>query len=259
MGTITKNRFAGIFQNPDKKLSLYITAGYPALNDTVPLLKMVQDSGIDFIEIGMPFSDSIMDGPTILKSHEIALKNGMNLNILFEQLEAVRSQISIPVVLMGSMNPVYQYGFEQFCKRCSQAGVDGLLLPDLPVIDFKKFYHGFYKQYDLAPVFMITPQTSDTRLDLIDESGEGFLYAVSGNSITGAGNNITDNVVYFEKLNNKKLKNPIVVGFNINTKEDINFVQRYASGAIVGSAFIKVLENGIDQEKIKSFIEQLRK
>ena len=254
-----ENRLNDIFRKPEGKLSIYITAGYPKLDDTVMLLEVLQDSGVDFIEIGVPFSDSIMDGPVILKSHETALANGMTIEILFEQLEKIREKVSIPLVLMGSMNPVYQYGFEKFCQQCRKVGIDGLLLPDLPLTDFKKEYQSFYEENNLASVFMISPHTNSERLHEIDEAGKGFLYAVSSNSTTGGISNIEDSKSYFKRLKSKEFKNPVIVGFNINTNNDVRFVNQYTSGAIVGSAFIKIIEQEINEEEINAFIKNLRK
>ncbi|MCF2443577.1 tryptophan synthase subunit alpha [Dyadobacter sp. CY345] len=257
MSNLTENRLSNIFKNNKKKISIYLTAGYPNLTDTVKLLKILESAGVDFVEIGIPFSDSVMDGPVILNSHKKALENGMTLDFLFSQLEVIRKNISVPVVLMGSMNPVYQYGFENFCKKCGDLGVDGLLLPDLPLLDFKKYYQDFYQQNNLAPIFMISPQTSPTRLAAIDEAGAGFLYAVSSSSTTGSSTKMEDNIGYFEKLGNLKLKNPVAVGFNINTKNDVRIVHQYADAAIIGSAFIKEIEYEIDESRIIKFINGL--
>ena len=254
-----ENRLNEVFRKSGSKVSIYITAGYPKLDDTGILLEVLQDAGADFIEIGIPFSDSIMDGPVILKSHERALANGMTIEILFEQLEEIREKIHIPLVLMGSMNPVYQYGFEKFCHQCMKVGIYGLLLPDLPLTDFKKEYQPFYEENNLAPIFMISPHTSSDRLHEIDKAGNGFLYAVSSNSTTGGIGNIENSKSYFEKLKNREFKNPVVVGFNINSNDDVRFVNQYASGAIVGSAFIKIIEHRIDKHEISAFMKNLKK
>ncbi|MBE9462609.1 tryptophan synthase subunit alpha [Dyadobacter subterraneus] len=258
MTTFKENRLKTIFQIAQKKVSIYFTAGYPALSDTAPILELLASEKIDFVEIGIPFSDSVMDGDVILDSHKVALENGMTLDILFHQLEKVRDLISIPIVLMGSMNPVYQYGFERFCQRCNEAGVDGLLLPDLPLDDYEKYYRVWYQQNNIAPIFMISPQTSDERLSRIDNLGEGFLYALSGNSTTGGPGVIRDNSNYLQKLANRKFINPVVLGFNIKTKDDIRFANQFADGAIVGSAFVKTLKGGFDRKRSKQFLEELR-
>lgn len=258
MSMLHENRLTEIFRNPRKKLSIYLTAGYPKLQDTVPLLEILQNSEIDFVEIGIPFSDSIMDGPVILHSHQVALDNGMTIDVLFDQLAKIRDHISIPIVLMGSMNPVYQYGFEKFCQQCGKIGIDGLLLPDLPLMEFKKHYSTFYRQNNLASVFMISPQTSEERLEQIDEATEGFLYAVSSSSTTGASNKMEDSQTYFEQLQARNFRNPVVVGFNIKTREDASFVNQYVDGVIVGSAFIQALEGGFEQERIVEFITGLK-
>ena len=258
MNNLTENRLSKVFKNNKKKISIYLTAGYPNLTDTVKILEILEKAGVDFVEIGIPFSDSVMDGPVILNSHKKALENGMTLDILFEQLERIREDVSIPIVLMGSMNPVYQYGFKNFCKRCAEVGVDGLLLPDLPLSDFNQYYQDLYRQNKLAPIFMISPKTSSARLAAIDEAGAGFLYAVSSSSTTGSSTKMADNIGYFERLRNLKLKNPVAVGFNINTKPDVRIVHQYADAAIIGSAFVKEIEYKIDEDRINSFIDGLR-
>ncbi|MCF0058783.1 tryptophan synthase subunit alpha [Dyadobacter sp. CY356] len=257
METFKKNRLKTIFKSPEKKVSIYFTAGYPALTDTLDLLSLLAESKVDFVEIGIPFSDSVMDGEVILESHKVALENGMTIEILFDQIQKIRAQVSIPVVLMGSMNPVYQYGFEKFCQRCHEAGVDGLLLPDLPLDEYEKYYRVWYQQNDLAPIFMISPQTNGDRMKRIDELGEGFLYALSGNSTTGSTSEIGDNSEYLQRLSNHKFINPVVLGFNIKTKDDILFANQFADGAIVGSAFVKTLKGGFNKERTKHFLEQL--
>lgn len=258
MSLSNKNRLACVFNKPGKKLSIYLTAGYPKLADTVPLLEILQKSEIDFVEIGIPFSDSIMDGPIILNSHQAALKNGMTIDILFEQLTAIRERISMPIILMGSMNPVYQYGFDQFCRKCSNVGIDGLLFPDLPVLEFKKHYRAMYRENNLAPIFMISPHTLEQRLAEIDEVAEGFLYAVSSNSTTGASTKIEDSLAYFQQLKNRNFRNPVVVGFNVKNKKDVSFVHPYVDGVIVGSSFIRELDPVIDPGKIARFIADLK-
>lgn len=258
MNLSNENRLARIFRKPGKKLSIYFTAGYPKHSDTVPLLEILQKSAIDFVEIGIPFSDSIMDGPVILNSHQVALENGMTIDVLFAQLAAIREHISIPIILMGSMNPVYQYGFDKFCRQCSRIGIDGLLLPDLPVLEFKKHYRGMYRENNLAPVFMISPQTSEQRLSEIDAVTEGFLYAVSSSSTTGASAQMEDSLTYFQQLKNRHFRNPVVVGFNVKNKTDIALVHQYVEGVIVGSSFVQELVGGIDPEKIVRFIAGLK-
>ncbi|GLU53952.1 tryptophan synthase alpha chain [Dyadobacter frigoris] len=257
MKIFEENRLKTIFHSPEKKVSIYFTAGYPALIDTVKILKLLAESKVDFVEIGIPFSDSVMDGEVILDSHKVALENGMTIEILFDQLEKIREQVSIPIVLMGSMNPVYQYGFEKFCRRCNEVGVNGLLLPDLPLDDYENYYRVWYQQNDLAPIFMISPQTNDERIKRIDMLGEGFLYALSGNSTTGGSSEIGKSSDYLKKLLNHKFINPVVLGFNIKTKADIKFANQFADGAIVGSAFVKTLKGGFDKERIVHFLEEL--
>lgn len=257
MTIFKENRLKTIFKNPEKKVSIYFTAGYPALSDTAPILELLAISKVDFVEIGIPFSDSVMDGEVILESHKVALENGMTIDILFDQIEKIREKVSIPIVLMGSMNPVYQYGFEKFCQRCNEVGVDGLLLPDLPLDDYEKYYRDWYKQNNLAPIFMISPQTSEERMKRIDALGEGFLYALSGNSTTGSSGEMGKSSDYLEKLASHKFTNPVVLGFNIKTKTDIRFAHQFADGAIVGSAFVKILKDGFDTKRVEDFLEEL--
>jgi len=256
------NRINQAFQNRrDKKLlSIYFTAGYPSLNDTMPLLRILQNAGVDMVEIGMPFSDPIADGPVIQKSNQKALENGMSLNYLFQSLKNMRKEIEIPVLLMGYLNPVMQMGFEKFMAQCSEIGVDGLILPDLPVKEYKRHYKPIYLKYGILPVFLATPETSEERLKEIDEESSGFVYILSATAITGQFEKAMSQIdLSMEKLNNFPFKRERMTGFGIQDKESFKKATKYTSGGIIGTAFIKLLEGGIPEEsKIKSFINSIK-
>lgn len=252
------NRIVEQIQKNKKLLSIYFTAGYPSLNDTVPILEELEKSGVDMVEIGLPFSDPLADGPTIQASSTKALQNGMTTEILFKQLENIREKISIPLILMGYFNPVLQYGVDAFCKKCKEIGIDGLILPDLPLAEYQEHYQDTFEKYGLIPTFLITPQTSEERIIEIDKASTGFIYMVSSASVTGSssgfGNEQTD---YFKKISDMKLNNPQIVGFGINNNKTFQSATEYAKGAIIGSAFIKMISaKGIDG--ISPFIESIR-
>jgi tryptophan synthase alpha chain len=236
------NRIQTKLQENKKLLSIYFTAGYPSINDTVSIIQDLEKSGVDMIEIGLPFSDPLADGPTIQESSTQALKNGMTTEKLFEQLTDIRKTVSIPLIIMGYFNPVLQYGVEAFCKKCQEIGIDGLILPDLPVDVYNEKYKTTFEKYGLINVFLITPQTSDERIAFIDSVSNGFIYMVSSASVTGSssgfGNTQTD---YFKRIADMKLKNPQIVGFGISNNETFTQATQYAKGAIIGSAFIKHL------------------
>ncbi|MBC8110598.1 MAG: tryptophan synthase subunit alpha [Verrucomicrobia bacterium] len=238
------NRITQRFE--DKKqgiLNLYFTAGFPKIDDTRTILTILQEAGADMIEIGMPFSDPIADGPTIQASNQQALDNGMNLKKLFEQLANFRSEIHLPVILMGYINPVLQFGIENFCKACQQVGIDGLILPDLPMQEYLEIYKPVFEKHGLLNIFLITPQTSENRIREIDENTEGFIYVVSSASTTGAKTAVSEEQMhYFERINTLNLKNPTLIGFGISDHQTFLRACKYANGAIIGSAFIKVLE-----------------
>ncbi|RIV36483.1 tryptophan synthase subunit alpha [Flagellimonas lutimaris] len=252
------NRIKQKLQEDKKILSIYFSAGYPNLNDTVQIIQDLEKSGVDLIEIGLPFSDPLADGPTIQASSTAALKNGMNTALLFEQLKAIRKTVSIPLILMGYFNPVLQYGVEEFCAKCEEIGIDGLILPDLPLDVYKEEYETIFKKHGLINVFLITPQTSDERIKAIDNASEGFIYMVSSASTTGAKQGFgAEQSDYFERIANMQLKNPQIVGFGISNAETFGQATQKAKGAIIGSAFIKHLtENGVDG--ISDFVKQIR-
>jgi tryptophan synthase alpha chain len=240
--------------DPKKLLSIYFTAGYPELDDTAKVIKELQASGVDMIEIGLPFSDPLADGPTIQASSTEALKNGMTTEKLFDQLASIRDEVSVPLLIMGYFNPMLQYGIEAFCQKCSQTGIDGLIIPDLPVDVFHEQYLPIFEKYGLYNVFLITPQTSDDRIKYIDEISKGFIYMVSSASTTGAKNSFdTSQLDYFRRIEDLDLQTPQIVGFGISNKETFRQATSYANGAIIGSAFVKYLkENSI--KEIPGFI-----
>ena len=245
-------------QTPKKLLSIYFTAGYPDLEDTSKVIKKLENSGVDMIEIGLPFSDPLADGPTIQASSTEALENGMTTEKLFEQLTDIRKEVKIPLLIMGYFNPILQYGIDAFCKKCSETGIDGLIIPDLPVDVYQKEYMAIFEKYDLFNVFLITPQTSVDRINYIDHISNGFIYMVSSASTTGAKNSFDETQMnYFQRINDMNLKTPRVIGFGISNNETFVQATKYASGAIIGSAFVKFLDqNSIDQ--IPEFIRGIQ-
>ena len=252
------NRIQQKLQENKKLLSIYFTAGYPSLNDTTTIIQNLEKSGVDMIEIGLPFSDPLADGPTIQASSTQALKNGMTTEILFNQLKDIRKTVEIPLIIMGYFNPMLQYGVEAFCKKCQEIGVDGLIIPDLPVDVYKEDYQETFEKYGLINVFLITPQTSDERIHFIDSISNGFIYMVSSSSVTGSQSGFGDNQKhYFERISNMDLKNPQIVGFGINNNVTFNQATKHAKGAIIGSAFIKFLTNNSVGE-IDKFIKSIR-
>ncbi|MBK9225126.1 MAG: tryptophan synthase subunit alpha [Flavobacterium sp.] len=236
------NRIQQKLQEDKKLLSIYFSAGYPNLNDTVTIIQDLEKNGVDMIEIGLPFSDPLADGPTIQESSTQALYNGMTTKLLFEQLTGIRQTVKIPLIIMGYFNPMLQYGVEEFCKKCSEIGIDGLIIPDLPVDIYAENYKAIFEKYGLINVFLITPQTSDERIRFIDSVSNGFIYMVSSASVTGSqsgfGNTQED---YFKRIAAMNLKNPQIVGFGINNRDTFTQATQYAKGAIIGSAFIKNL------------------
>jgi len=242
----------------DKKLlSIYFTAGYPNLNDTVSVIQNLEKAGVDMIEIGLPFSDPLADGPTIQASSTQALKNGMTTETLFGQLKDIRKSVKIPLIIMGYFNPMFQYGIEAFCKKCQEIGIDGLIIPDLPVDVYHEQYKAIFEKYGLINVFLITPQTSVDRINFIDSVSNGFIYMVSSASVTGSrscfGNEQTN---YFKHIADMELKNSQIVGFGISNNETFTQATQYAKGAIIGSAFIKHLSaNGVDG--IDTFVKSI--
>ena len=250
------NRIDKLFK--DKKeniLSVYFTAGYPAPDDTVKVINTLEKHGADLLEIGVPFSDPMADGPVIQWSGNESLRNGMSVKKLFAQLKDVRQKASIPLILMGYMNPVMQYGFENYCQKAAECGVDGLIIPDLPFAEYVESYKPITEKYGLHMIMLITPETSEERIRMIDENTSGFIYMVSTASVTGAKNSFSEeNLVYFRRVNEMKLKNPRLIGFGISNKETFDAACRESSGAIIGSKFITLLNS---EPTIEAAVEKL--
>lgn len=243
-------------KKPKSILSVFFTAGYPNLEDTVSIIKELERSGVDLIEIGIPFSDPIADGTTIQNSSNVALSNGMRLSTLFDQLFNIREHCQIPLIMMGYLNPVIQYGFDRFCEDCGRVGIDGVILPDLPIHDYLKHYKPLLAENGMENIFLITPQTSEERIKTIDGNTNSFIYAVSSHSITGAKSGFDHyQIEYFKRLQNMNLKNPFLIGFGISDNYSFETACQYANGAIIGSAFIKQIANSSDlKSDIKKFI-----
>ena len=254
------NRIDKLFQDKKERvLNVYFTAGYPQLNDTTAILEALEASGADLIEIGIPYSDPIADGPTIQESNGVALKNGMSLKVLFSQLKDIRDKVLVPIVLMGYVNPIEQFGMAAFCTKCEEVGVDGVILPDLPMFEYLELYKAMFEKHGLYNIFLITPQTSETRIKQIDESSNGFIYMVSSASTTGAKTSITlDQSDYFARVKNMNLKNPTLIGFGISSTETFDKACENANGAIIGSAFIKAIAGeGELKQKISGFVKSV--
>jgi tryptophan synthase alpha chain len=256
--TLVPNRINTRMADPKKVLSIYFTAGYPEKEDTTKVLQQLQDSGVDLVEIGLPFSDPLADGPTIQDSSTTALKNGMSTQLLFDQLKDIRKSIHIPLIVMGYFNPMLQYGVDAFLKECAQIGIDGVIMPDLPLAEYKQHYAAMYEKYGIKNIFLITPQTSDARIREIDKASDSFIYLVSTASVTGSKSGFgPEQEAYFERIANMKLKNPLVVGFGIHDAHTFTQATKHTSGAIIGSAFIKTItEKGL--AGIAPFIQSLR-
>lgn len=256
---MTHSKLSALFESKKKIISIYMMAGYPNLEDTIPLLEALQDSGVDLIEIGMPYSDPLADGPVIQNAGTQALSNGMNLDVLFSQLESDRSRIHIPLILMGYFNNVLQFGFEKFCKKAADVGIAGLILPDLPFDFYLSDYGEMMNSYGLAFIPLLTPQTSNERIRLMDDNTNGFLYAVSASATTGAQTSFPKQTLeYFDRLKGLSLKNPVMVGFGISSPEHISQVHSRLQGVIVGSAFIRALDGNVDLKRdVEDFVREL--
>lgn len=255
------NRLEQLFARKHKDLlNIYFTAGYPNLEDTEPIILALDKAGADLIEIGMPYSDPMADGPTIQASGEAALKNGMKLDLLFEQIASARAKTAIPLVIMGYFNQMMQYGEEEFLSSCQKAGIDGLIIPDLPIFEFETYYQALFEKYNLQCSFLITPQTSTERILKIAELSSGFIYVVSNSSITGAKSSISEKQLeYFNRINQLDLKNPKLIGFGISSHETFSTACKYANGAIIGSAFIRALKGSTNLDQtIHDFVGMIR-
>ena len=242
-----------------KKLNIYFTAGIPTLEDTGKVAKLIQESGADLMEIGIPYSDPVADGPVIQDAHLLALKNGMTISKLFEQLAEIKDSVMIPKILMGYINPVLQFGFENFCKKCHEVGVSGLIIPDLPPFEFENKYQNIVKKYSLNFTFLVTPETSDQRILFLDSLSSGFLYTVSSSSTTGKENATLKNEEYLDRLSKLNLKNPVFIGFGIKDRNDFESVTEKAAGGIIGTAFVSILlKNNNWIIAAKEFINQIK-
>lgn len=239
-------------QEQRKILNVYVTAGFPELHSTVPLMETIQNSGADIIELGMPYSDPLADGPVIQDSSLKALKNGMTIAVLLEQLKNMRQSIKVPVILMGYMNPVMQYGFEKFCADASSCGVNGFILPDMPMVEFEKTYRPILEKYQLDLIFLVTPETQEERVKQIDGLSSGFLYAVSSSSTTGTEQKFTAVEDYVKKLQQLVVHNPILVGFGIRDLPTFQSAAKFAAGGIIGTAFIKAVDQPSTEEACKA-------
>lgn len=252
------NRINQIFEKKENLLSIYFTAGFPKIDDTPKIIKELDKSQVDMIEIGLPFSDPLADGPTIQKSSEKALSNGMTTNLLFDQLKDLRKISEIPVVIMGYFNPILQYGIEKFCSNCKEVGIDGLIIPDLPADIFKKNYKNIFDKNKLNMMFLITPQTSNDRINLIDDLSKGFIYMVSSYSVTGAKDSFDKyQIEYFKRIKKLNLSNPLLIGFGISNKKTFQAACQNSNGAIIGSAYIKYIENN-GVSKTRDFIKLIK-
>ena len=261
------NRIADLFKRKRKNiLNVYCTAGFPRLDSLVNVMHALQNNGADMIEIGMPYSDPLADGPVIQASSTRALANGMTLSLLFDQIREMRienfpnGKLEIPILLMGYLNPILQYGFEKFCRDAAAAGVDGLILPDLPMYEFETEYGQILKRYGLDFIFLVTPETSEERIRKLDELSHGFIYAVSSSSTTGKNKDMSMQESYFKRLDAMKLKNPILIGFGIRDKASFSKACEYANGAIIGTAYIQAIDGGVDIEaSTKKFLDAILK
>ena len=254
------NKLTQLFQDKNRNLlNVYCTAGFPKKESTTEVLLALQNNAVDMIEVGMPYSDPIADGPVIQQSNMIAIENGMTIQVLFEQLHSVKNTITVPLIMMGYLNPVLQYGLEKFCKDAAAVGISGIILPDLPMYEYEEVYAPIFKRNNLSFIFLITPQTSEERIKKADKLSSGFLYAVSSSSTTGTAVADEDKIIYFERISKMKLNNPIMIGFGINTKLTFETACTYAAGAIIGSAYIKALgENNNINTSTTNFIQTIR-
>lgn len=253
------NRIQKLFLVKQKYiLNVYCTAGYPQLESTTKVLNALQDNGADMVEIGMPYSDPLADGPIIQASSAIALQNGMTIKELFQQLKDCRKDFHLPLILMGYLNPVMQYGIEKFCKHAREVGVDGIILPDLPMYEYENEFKKYFEENNLTFIFLITPETSEERINKIDEISNGFIYAVSSSSTTGNNKEIHQQENYFVRLQQMNLKNPVLVGFGIKDNQTFNAACKYTNGAIIGSAYINALQTDSDIESsTKQFLNKI--
>ena len=250
------NRITNLFETKKAGiLSVYFTAGYPQLNDTITILRELEAKGVNMVEVGIPFSDPMADGPVIQESSTVALRNGMSIRLLFQQLKEIRQTVQIPIILMGYLNPIMQYGFEAFCQSCVEVGVDGMIIPDLPYADYMADYKAIADRYDLKMIMLITPETSEERIRLIDAHTSGFIYLVSSAATTGAQQSFNEQKqAYFRRINAMNLRNPRLVGFGISNKATFEAAASNSSGAIIGSKFVQLLKS---EPTIAGAVDQL--
>lgn len=240
-------------------LSIYFTAGYPELDSTVRIAKKLEEAGADFLEIGFPYSDPVADGPVIQHSSEVALANGMTVKKLFDQLRELRNQVQIPVFLMGYVNPVIQFGVEKFCEECKNVGVNGVIIPDLPMYEYEDLYKDTFEKNGIANIFIVTPQTSTERIRKIDSLSNSFIYLLSSNATTGKTLDVSEDTnAYFKRIHDLQLKNPLIVGFGISNKEAFQKASLHTAGAIIGSAFVKRLGEKDYMDQIPDFIKSIK-
>lgn len=255
----TMNRIKELFEKKKNILSIYYTAGFPNIGDTVQIAEALERSGADILEIGFPYSDPVADGPVIQASSKQSLDQGMTLKVLFEQLKDLRKNVTIPVLLMGYVNPVLQFGVENFCKACAEVGVDGCIVPDLPMVEYEEFYKDCFEEHQLSNIFLITPQTAEERIHKIDSLTNGFIYLLSSSATTGknleVGNTTED---YFARIKGLNLKNPTMIGFGISDKQTFDKACEYANGAIIGTAFVKAIADGNLEESVEGFMKKFR-
>ncbi len=253
------NRIDKAFIQGKNILNIYFTAGFPNLEDTVRIALDLERAGAEMLEIGIPFSDPVADGPTIQASSEKALKNGMTISELFKQLGELRKEVTVPVLLMGYINPIIQFGIDRFCKKCAEVGIDGLIIPDLPMQEYLDDYQSHFKMNGIHNIFLISPNTSEERIGMIDDNSSGFIYMVSSASITGAKSTVQDGqTAYYQRIQNMNLKNPRLIGFGISNKETFDAACEYADGAIIGSAFVNQLNEDASEKGIKDFINTIK-
>lgn len=252
------NRINQKLQEDKKLISIYFTAGFPKLNDTISIIQELEKNGVDMIEIGLPFSDPLADGPTIQESSTQAIENGMTTSLLFEQLKDIRKSVQIPLIIMGYFNPMMQFGMEKFCQKCAEVGIDGLIIPDLPLFVYETEYKSIFEKYHLKNIFLISPQTSIERIQQIDAISDSFIYMVSSAAVTGSQSGfVSEEMDYFERISESNLKNPQIIGFGIKDKETFQQATKHQKGAIIGSAFIKFIKSN-NNIKIIDFIRSIK-